>query len=198
MAQTPVLRDKSNVTVLCYPKIAILCSVKCPGKLILAAYDTCRHLRETDIKVIGGFDSPMEEECLQILLRGSTPVIWCLARGKLSRIPPAYAEPVSSGRLTIHAPFPDKVRYKTVATCAKRNRIVADMADAVLVVHAAPGGKIESLSFELLAAGKRLYTYDHPANAALISHGAKCIDSPEFEAFLVKCRADDSSPEDCQ
>ena len=159
----------------CGLRVGLLCSVKCPGKLILDAYDTCRYLRETPITVISGFNSPMEEECLRILLNGTNPVIWCLARGKFTRIPPAYAKPVASGRLTIHAPFSDNVRYKTAATCAKRNRIVADMADAVLVVHAAPGGKIESLSLELLAAGKRLYTYDHPANAGIIAAGAQPI-----------------------
>ena len=156
-------------------RLALFCSVKCPGKLILDAYDTCRYLRDTSITVISGFNSPLEEECLRILLHGTNPVIWCLARGKFSRIPTPCAEPFAAGRLTIHAPFPDKVRHKTAATCAKRNRIVADMADAVLVVHAAPGGKIESLSFELLAAGKRLYTYDHPANANIIAAGAQPI-----------------------
>lgn len=159
----------------CGLRIAIFCSVKSPGKLILAAYDTCRYLRDTSITVVSGFHSPMEEECLRILLHGTNPVIWCLARGKYTRIPPPYAEPFAAGRLTIHAPFPDKVRHETAATCAKRNRIVADMADAVLVVHAVPGGKIESMSFELLAAGKRIYTYDHPTNANIIAAGAQPI-----------------------
>ena len=159
-------------------KLALFCSVKCPGKLILDAYDTCRQLRETAVIVLSGFHTPMEQECLSILLRGTNPVIWCLARGKLTRTPPIFAEPVAAGRLTIHAPFPDNVRRVTAATCAKRNRIVADMADAIFVVHAAPGSKIEALSMELLAAGTPLYTFDHPANAALLAAGAKPI-TPE-------------------
>jgi predicted Rossmann fold nucleotide-binding protein DprA/Smf involved in DNA uptake len=157
------------------PKLALFCSVKCPGKLILDAYDACRQLRETDVTVIGGFKSPMEEECLRILLRGKNPVIWCLARGKLARTPPELAKPVADGRLTIHAPFPDKVNRVTAATCIKRNRIVADMVDAVFVVHAATGSKIEALSLELLATGKPIYTFDHTANATLLAAGAKRI-----------------------
>ena len=156
-------------------KLALFCSVKCPGKLILDAYDTCRQLRETAVIVLSGFHTPMEQECLSILLRGTNPVIWCLARGKLTRTPPIFAEPVAAGRLTIHAPFPDNVRRVTAATCAKRNRIVADMADVVFVVHAAPGSKIEALSLKLLAVGKPLYTFDHPANVALIAAGAHAI-----------------------
>ena len=55
---------------------------------------------------------------------------------------------------------------------------LADMADAVFVVHAAAGSKIDALSLELLAAGKPLYTFDNPANAALLAAGAKPI-TPE-------------------
>jgi predicted Rossmann fold nucleotide-binding protein DprA/Smf involved in DNA uptake len=156
-------------------KLALFCSVKCPGKLVLEAYDTCRQLRETAITVIGGFHSPMEQECLRILLRGKSPVIWCLARGKLARTPHTFTEPVATGCLTIHATFPDNVRRVTTATSTKRNRIVADMADAVFVAHAAPGSKIESLALELLAAEKTVCTLDHPANATLIRAGASPI-----------------------
>ncbi len=161
-------------------KLALFCSVKCPGKLILDAYDTCRRLRDTAITVVSGFHSPMEQECLRILLRSQNKVVWCLARRKFDRIPPAFKEPVSAGRLQIIAPFPDKVCRQTAVTCAKRNRIVADMAAAVFVVHAAPDSKIEALSIELLAAGKPIYTFEHPANAALIQAGARPI-TPETD-----------------
>ena len=70
-------------------------------------------------------------------------------------------------------PFGRDPIKELAATCAKRNRIVADMADVVLVVHAAPGSKIETLSLELLAAGKPLYTFDQPANATLLTAGAR-------------------------
>lgn len=157
------------------PTLAILCSVKCPGKLILAAYDLAQSLREAGVTVVSGFHSPMEQECLRILLRSPNPVIWCLARGRFTRIPPDLRQAVASGRLNILAPFPENVRRQTAATCAKRNRIVAAMAAAVIVIHAAPGSKVEALSLELLAAGKPLYTFDHPANAALLKAGARPI-----------------------
>ncbi|MBU4198890.1 MAG: hypothetical protein KKE37_07015 [Verrucomicrobia bacterium] len=111
-------------------KLALFCSVKCPGKLILDAYDTCRRLRDTAITVVSGFHSPNSRECLRILLRSGNNVIWCLARSKLAHVPPAFKEPVAAGRLQIIVPFPDKVRRQTAVTCAKRNRLVADMAAA--------------------------------------------------------------------
>jgi predicted Rossmann fold nucleotide-binding protein DprA/Smf involved in DNA uptake len=148
--------------------------------LILAAYDLAQTLSRTGVHVISGFHSPMEQECLRILLRSPNQVTWCLARGTLTRLPPELKKPVADGRLRILAPFPDTVRRVTTATSERRNRIVADMAATVIVVHAAPGSKIESLSFTLLAAGKPVYTFDHPANAALLAAGAKAV-TPETD-----------------
>lgn len=65
------------------PKLALFCSIKCPGKLILNTYDLAKKLRQEGITVISGFHSPMEKECLRILLRSQNPVFWCLAHGKM-------------------------------------------------------------------------------------------------------------------
>ncbi len=164
-------------------KLAIFCSVKCPGKLILDTYDLVQHLRDTGVTVIGGFHSPMEQECLRILLRSPHPVIWCLARGLFHRIPAKPVDcraAVAEGRLTIISPFPDTVRQAKTKTAIVRNRLVADMATAVVVAHAAPGSKLETLCRDLLAAPKPLYTFDHTANAALINAGAHSI-TPETD-----------------
>lgn len=178
MAKDPkrtTYRTMGDLAILDRPQVAILCSAKCPGKLILDTYELAKRFREKGVTVISGFHSPVEEECLRILLRGTTPVVWCLARGTLARVPPTYRPAAKNGLLKIVAPFSDHVRRVTATTCAKRNRIVADMADAVFVVHAAPGSKIEDLSHSLLAAGKPLFTFDHPTNAALIAAGAHPI-----------------------
>ncbi len=172
---TPKIRTLCDAVIRNGQTLALFCSVRCPGKLILDTYDAVQRLRNAGVTVISGFHSPMEKECLTVLLRSPNPVIWCLARGKLTRIPPDIKESIAAGRLHIIAPFPGKVRRHTAATCAKRNRIVADMANAVIVVHAAPGSKIEALSLSLLAAGKPVYTFDHPANVALLQAGAKTL-----------------------
>lgn len=160
-----------NATILDRPKVALFCSVKCPGKIILDTYDLCQRFRAEGITVISGFHSPMEAECLRILLRSPNPVIWCLARGLLQRIPSAPVDcraAVADGRLLIVSPFPATVRHVTAKTAMTRNRLVADLAAAVVIAHAAPGSKTATFCGELLATGKPLYTFDHPANAALI------------------------------
>jgi hypothetical protein len=63
------------------------------------------------------------------------------------------------------------------------NRLVAEMASAVVVAHAAPGSKMEALCRDILAAGKPLYTFDHPANAELMRAGACQISAMDVATF---------------
>lgn len=177
----------NNVVIPPDPQIAIFCSVKCPGKLVLETYDLAGRLRDEGITVISGFHSPMERECLKILLRSPNPVVWCLARGMLKTIPRELRNAVNEGRLLFVSRFPDKVRRVTAETATIRNRLVADMATAVVVAHAAQGSKTEAFCRDLLADGKPLYTFDSPANAALIEAGARAITSAtNWKSILTK------------
>jgi len=76
----PIILAIGNLELLKHKKLAFFCSVKCPGHLILKAYDLSQSLKEAGVTVIGGFHSPIERECLTILLRGKQPVIVCPAR----------------------------------------------------------------------------------------------------------------------
>ena len=69
-----------NLDILHKKPTSIFCSKKCPGDLIVKAYDLAQILRDVGMTVISGFHSPMERECLTILLRGTQPVIICPAR----------------------------------------------------------------------------------------------------------------------
>ena len=80
-----------NLEILRARLMALFCSVKCPGKLILETYDLAHKLREEGVTVISGFHSPMERECLEILLRGTAPVVLCRCRGGPRARPRALA-----------------------------------------------------------------------------------------------------------
>ena len=67
----------------------IFCSVRCPGDIILETYDLAKALRGAEITLIGGFQSPMEKEFLDVLLWGRVRVVICPARGILV----AHAQP---------------------------------------------------------------------------------------------------------
>ncbi len=89
-----------NPDILNRNKLALLCSVTCSGALSLQTHDLAQQLMQGGITVISGFHSPLERECLTILLRGSQPIIICPARSFTKmRIRAELKEPLEAGRL---------------------------------------------------------------------------------------------------
>lgn len=152
--------------------LGFFCSSKCPGNVIVQTYDLARGLRDAGVPVISGFQSPMEKECLDLLLRGQQPIVICPARSiEQMRLPTAWRTPLDAGRLLVCSPFATHHRRPTTDIAKQRNRLVAALADVVVIAHASPGSKIERLSAKMVASGKRLYTLDLPENTRLIQHG---------------------------
>ena len=164
--------------------LGLFCSVKCPGNLILRTYDLARELRDAGVTVISGFHSPMEKECLALLLRGKQPVIWCPARRlAATRIPKEYAKPLSDGRLLMLSPFETNIKQATVEIAGVRNDLVAALAERIFAAYAVPGGKTETFCRRILEWRKPLFTFDSPDNGALIAMGAR----PLYDIlFLIK------------
>jgi len=169
-----IITTMGNLDILNQKKLAFFCSIKCPGHLILKTYDLAQHLKEAGVTVIGGFHSPIERECLTILLRGKQPVIVCPARSiKGLRMRRGYIKPLEEGRLLFLSPFKESQRRNTVETAMERNRFVAAFADAVFVAHASANSKMEKFCGEVLKLGKPLYTFESDANKCLFNIGAK-------------------------
>ncbi len=169
-----------NLDLLRQETIALFCSVKCPGNLILKTYDLARQLRDAGTAVISGFHSPMEKECLSLLLRGEQPIIWCLAKRLTpTRLPKEYANALSKGRLLMLSPFGEKIKRADEDTSRFRNEFVAALASRVFVAHAASGGKTESFCQKVLGWSKPLLTFDDPCNVALRTLGARPLSSLE-------------------
>lgn len=128
-------------------KVGLFCSVRCPGDTILGAYDTARRLRDEGVTVISGFHSPVEKECLRILLRGKQPIIICLARAlEKIRLPVEWRGAVEAGRLLLLSPFENRPRRPTTESAQRRNEIVAALSDEVLIIHAESGGSVARIS----------------------------------------------------
>jgi len=174
--------------------LAFFCSVRCPGALVLQAYDMARGLREAGVAVVGGFHTPMERDCLDILLRGEQPVVICPARGlERMRLSGAQRAALREGRLLLVSPFEAGVRRATAETAAQRNRLVVALARAVFVAHAASGGKTESLCRDALAWGKPVFALDSPDNAHLLTLGAMPV-RVEDAALMSRLVSSGSTP----
>ena len=156
--------------------MAFFSSVKCPGSVILQTYDFVQELRQSGVIVIGGFHSPMERECLGMLLRGTQPVIICPARSiKNMRIASEHKQALEEGRLLFMSPFEQNQRRISAKTSQFRNLFVAALSEQVFVAYAEPGGKTENLCSEILSWKKPIYTFNSDYNKNLIEMGAQPI-----------------------
>ena len=177
---------RGNVGILERHKLGFFCSKKCPGSLIIQTYDVACALRDAGVTVVSGFHSPMEKECLTLLLRGSQPIIVGPARGiERMRLPREWREPLDQGRLLLLSPFAEKHRRPTVKLALARNDFVAVLADAVLFAHAEPGGKTEGLCRRVIEWGTPAFTLDNDANASLVARGARPV-TPEGVASALQ------------
>jgi predicted Rossmann fold nucleotide-binding protein DprA/Smf involved in DNA uptake len=138
-----------NLELLTLPKPALFCSVRCPGHVILRTYDHAARWRDAGRCVISGFHSPVEKECLRILLRGSQPIIICPARTLPQRAPVEWRQPLADGRLLILSIFHAGEQRITSELAVRRNEFVAALADDVWFAHIAPGGQAERLTRRL-------------------------------------------------
>lgn len=168
------IRSLGDLKILESKKLALLCSIKCPGEIILKTYDLAHALRETGETVISGFHSPMEKEVLNVLVRSQTPVVICPARSMEGmRLPRECESPLNEGRLLLLSPFEKNIKRPTVQTTLIRNKLVAALSDQILIAHASPGGKTEDFCQEILEWGKPLFTLESDYNKRLIKLGAK-------------------------
>ena len=166
--------------------LAIFCSSRCPGSLIVQASDLAHGLRDRGAAVIGGFHTPVEVACLEILLAGAGPLIVCPARGMYKTIPTELRKPLAAGRLLLLSPFDETERRVTAELAAYRNRFVAALAEHVLFVHAAPGGRTEALAREVIGWGKPVYALTYEANAHLFSLGVREVAIDEHGGWPIQ------------
>lgn len=172
-AAAPGLQTRGNLALICRDAMAIVCSARCPGALILRAYDLAGKLRLQDRVIVGGFHSPMERQCLELLITGRSPIIVCPGRSiKFMRIPVSWKPSIVEGRMLLVSRNDLGHRRLTERLAHRRNKFVAALAAETFIPFAAPGGKTEDLAREILAGGKKVLTFNGPQNANLLRMGA--------------------------
>ncbi|SPD72745.1 conserved hypothetical protein [uncultured Desulfobacterium sp.] len=129
------------------PKTALFCSNRCPGDAILTVYDQSLKWRDEGLCVIGGFHSPIEKECLKILLHGVQPIIICTGSSIVSmRIPREWRSGTAAGRILLLSPFETNHRRVSTELAEFRNRFTSALADEAYFVHITSGGKTAQLA----------------------------------------------------
>jgi predicted Rossmann fold nucleotide-binding protein DprA/Smf involved in DNA uptake len=154
-------------------RLGLVCSIRCPGSVIIQTFDAIRDLRNAGVIVAGGFHSPMECECLHFLLRGTQRVVLCPAVGIGSfALGPEEQRSVDEGRLAVLSIFDEEATKATPELALRRNEVVAALVDVLFVPHAVAGGKAEAVARRSLARGQVVLTLDDEENRGLIALGA--------------------------
>lgn len=181
-SSTPGLWALGNLEILRKPLLGFICSVRCPGEAILRTYDAARTLRDAGIAVIGGFHSPMEKECLAMLLKGTQPVVICPARSVQSmRIPGLWRRPLEGGRLLVLSFFRPEENRMTADLAVRRNQFVRDMVQALLIAYAASGSHTENLALTARLSGKKVMCLSEARNTNLVAAGAEVCAPADLE-----------------
>ena len=184
LGETLPIAAVGNLDLLQSRPLALFCSIKCPGDVILRAYDLVRDIRDAGVPIIGGFHSPMEKECLALLLRGTEPFLVCPARSiEKMRLPSAWKKPLDEGRLLVLSPFSQKHRRVTADRSQRRNLFIAALAGQVLVAHAGRGSKTEHLCGQAISWGKPVWTLASKDNEHLLAIGARHLKPEDVPAL---------------
>jgi predicted Rossmann fold nucleotide-binding protein DprA/Smf involved in DNA uptake len=182
---SPTLNAIGNLSLLPKASIALFCSIKCPGELILKTYALAQALRDVEIPVISGFHTPIEQDCLKILLRGTQPIIHCPARSlHKMRLSPEQKKAISKNRLLLISPFNASYTRTTTELAGKRNEMVGAITHTIFIAYAAPNSKTLAFAQSLVNAGKLVITLSGSINPVLQEQDIPGLD---IDAILQHC-----------
>lgn len=137
-----------NVGLFNASLIGFLCSRKCPAAKILEAHETCKVWATDPTKtIISGFHSPVEQECLRLLLQGRANIIYFPAREiDRLRIRKEWRPALEANRMLIITFEAFKNRRMSRTETELRNNVIAELAKSVYIPYAAKDGHLERLS----------------------------------------------------
>jgi hypothetical protein len=140
-----IIDSLGNMSLLDLPKTAFLCSRNIPASVVLRCYDWAISQREQGNCIMSGFHSPLEQDVLRYLLKGTQPIIVVLARGMKTQIESEWLVPIETGRLLVITPFDGAVSRVTRQTAHLRNQVMVSLADQIMLGHISAGGQLASL-----------------------------------------------------
>jgi predicted Rossmann fold nucleotide-binding protein DprA/Smf involved in DNA uptake len=180
--------------ILGHRLVGLICSIRCPGSIVIKTFDLVRRLRDAGIVMIGGFHSPMEKDCLDLLLRGSQPMIVCPARRlrnlKLGR---EARGAIDQGRLLVLSCFGQEARRMTSAQAMIRNDLVAALSSALIIPHASRQGRTLTTVHRALGFGCPVFTFADEANSDLIAAGVEVLRNAQMTDWINSPSGSDES-----
>ncbi len=162
-----------NRDILELPKTAFLCSRKYPASIVLKSYDWAVRQREEGRCVISGFHSTIEKDIFGYLIKGAQPVILVLARGLKKRWPKEVLDAIDQKRLLVVTRFDVSVKRVVRETAIKRNELMVELADEVLIAYASPTGNLENIIQQYQNSNKEIFCFNVANNDNILEMGAE-------------------------
>ncbi len=139
------LNHLGDFELLTRPLLAIFSSAKCPAGLILKAHDYAKEIHNGEMGIVSGFHAPAEKEVLEVLLKGTCPIVVALGRSlENARMPSAWRPEIDKGRLLVVSNQSNHIRRVTRESMQKANDLAARLAGRVLIIHASQGGNLQA------------------------------------------------------
>ena len=121
-----------NKELLKQPKTAFLASSTIPVEMVLKCYDWAVKMRDEGRCIISGFNSRLEKDVWDFLVKGKQPIILVMARAIYKTIPTDLQPLLDSGRLLIIST--SNATRQSRATALARNRYICELADRIFFV----------------------------------------------------------------
>ena len=137
-----ILSHIGNLDLLKRPKTAFLCSSKTTSRDILQSFDWATSVPE-DSCIISGFQTKLEKDVLQLLLKRHIPVIIVLARKMYKELPVEMQSAINCNEALIislsHLPRNSKQSARV------RNKYIINIADKVVFGALDPSSSLANL-----------------------------------------------------
>lgn len=102
--------------------------------------------KRDDVAVVSGFQSKMEREVLDFLLRGKCGIICTLARSIYKKIPDKYRDAYDAGRVLFVSNNKSTSTMTSRRMCQNRNEFVAEISDELVFSSITPESSLYPLS----------------------------------------------------
>lgn len=122
-----------NKEILNKEKVGILASRKIATLSVLPLLDWATEIyKKEDITVVSGFQSRLEQEVLDILLRGKCNIVVVLSRGIYKQLPKQYEEAMQQNRLLIVTQEKENVTRTSEPAAQRRNEYICNICDTIV------------------------------------------------------------------
>lgn len=136
-----------NISLLDLHKFGYFASSTIATMSVMPTFDWASEIaKRDDVAIVSGFQSKMEREVLDFLLRGRCNIICVLARSIYKKIPDKFRAAYDAGRVLFVSKNKSISTMTSRRLCQARNEYVAEISDELVFSSLTPESSLYPLS----------------------------------------------------